>query len=310
MQGSRGFGINFKASPRPSSHGVGRPLADVPGSLRPSNLIISRAEAGKLLRARALTGYRLTLPPAARNQQERASYLSSELEWFSYTKELLSRIFDNERYALEYAAPVEEPYDDPEDLREEFHNARARIKERVVRLQLLIKALPLIAEPATNRNDANVPWVPPSPGDSKRVFLVHGHDVAAKESVARLCQKLGIEVVILHEKPDEGRTIIEKFEAHSDVAFAIVLLTPDDYGASASAPSGRPRARQNVLLEMGFFIGKLGRRRVCVLYGPGVEIPSDYSGVLYVPLDPAGAWRILLAKELKATGLPVDLNLV
>jgi predicted nucleotide-binding protein len=143
----------------------------------------------------------------------------------------------------------------------------------------------------------------------KRVFIVHGHDDGARDAVARFLQKLDLQPVVLHEQPNMGRTIIEKFEEHSAVAFAVVLFTPDDVGHPAGNPSAaKPRARQNVLLELGFFMHAVGRHKVCVLYRPGVEIPSDYAGVLYHELDKAGAWQIQLAKEMKAVGLPIDMN--
>jgi predicted nucleotide-binding protein len=141
------------------------------------------------------------------------------------------------------------------------------------------------------------------------VFLVHGHDEAALHEVARFLEQLDQQVIVLREQPNKGRTIIEKFEDYTDVGFAIVLLTPDDKGGSvALGDSQRLRARQNVILELGYFLGRLGRSRVCALYVEGVEIPSDYSGVLYVKLDGDGGWRLSLAKELKAAGLPVDMN--
>lgn len=147
---------------------------------------------------------------------------------------------------------------------------------------------------------------------SRTVFIVHGHDEATKQSVARFLEKLDLEVVILHERPDKGKTVIEKLEASSsevDIAYAIVILTPDDVGALASEKDKlRPRARQNVVFELGYFIAKLGRQRVRALYTEGVELPSDYKGVLYTPLDKPGAWRLELAREIKATGITVDLN--
>jgi len=145
----------------------------------------------------------------------------------------------------------------------------------------------------------------------REVFVVHGHDAAAKESVARFIERLKLEPIILHEYADQGRTIIEKFlECSSAVGYAVVLLTPDDTGAVVGSVELRPRARQNVILELGYFIGVLGRRHVCALKAPGVEVPSDLDGVLYVELDAAGGWKIRLAKEMKAAGLDVDLNLV
>ena len=141
------------------------------------------------------------------------------------------------------------------------------------------------------------------------VFVVHGSDDGARETVARFIGKLGLKPVILREQPNSGRTIIEKFEDYSNVGFAVVLMTPDDVGKRKDQQDGlEPRARQNVILELGFFIGKLGRNRVCALYEPGVEIPSDYSGVGYVLLDEHDAWHLKLAKEIRAAGLPVDVN--
>ena len=144
-----------------------------------------------------------------------------------------------------------------------------------------------------------------------RVFLVHGHDEAARESVARLLERLGLEPIILSEQPSGGRTIIEKFEHYGDVDFAVVLLTPDDVGHPEGAPEKtRPRARQNVLVELGYFVGRLSRRRVCALHRGDVEIPSDLHGVVYVPLDEAGAWKLRLSSELRQAGINVDLNRV
>ncbi|MGA2005425.1 MAG: nucleotide-binding protein [Terriglobales bacterium] len=145
--------------------------------------------------------------------------------------------------------------------------------------------------------------------NSRDVFLVHGHDETVKETVARFLEKLDLNPVILHERPNQGKTVIEKFEAHSDVGFAVVLLTPDDVGALASSPEKlNSRARQNVILELGYFIGKLSRARVCALYREGVEIPSDIHGVLYVPYDEGGGWRLKLANEIRAAGISVDMN--
>lgn len=156
----------------------------------------------------------------------------------------------------------------------------------------------------------NSPVMPPTPKSTKKVFIVHGHNEALKNAVARLLAQLRLEPIILHEQPNRGRTIIEKFFGHSDVAFAIVLLTGDDRGglASDTPDSYKPRARQNVILELGFFLGRIGRERTAVIYDNEVEIPSDYSGVLFVPYDDQGVWRLQIAKELKAAGLKIDLN--
>jgi predicted nucleotide-binding protein len=143
-----------------------------------------------------------------------------------------------------------------------------------------------------------------------RVFVVHGHNQSVLQTCARFIERLELPVTILGEEPNKGRTIFEKFLDYSDVGFAVVLLTGDDRGGRVdqSYEDQALRARQNVIFELGFFIGQLGRDRVCALYENGVEIPSDYQGVAFVPLDPRQAWRFELAKEMKAAGLPVDLN--
>jgi len=142
---------------------------------------------------------------------------------------------------------------------------------------------------------------------ARKVFVVHGHDDGAKESIARFLEKLGFEAIILHEQASQGRTIIEKVEAHSEVGFAIVLLTPDDEG-SAKGKAPQPRARQNVILELGYFLGRLGRSRVMALKQGDVEIPSDFDGVVYEPLTSDGAWKLAVGRELQAAGFEIDRN--
>ncbi|MGH1398399.1 MAG: TIR domain-containing protein [Alphaproteobacteria bacterium] len=143
---------------------------------------------------------------------------------------------------------------------------------------------------------------------SNKVFIVHGHDGEARETVARFVSKLGLEPIILHEQANRGRTVIEKVEANSDVGFAIVLLTPDDLGKAAKEDELEPRARQNVLLELGYFIGKLGRDKVCALKRGAVEIPSDFAGVVWESMDDAGGWRQALGRELQEAGQAIDWN--
>ncbi|MCK4760790.1 MAG: nucleotide-binding protein [Candidatus Aminicenantes bacterium] len=146
--------------------------------------------------------------------------------------------------------------------------------------------------------------------NSKKIFIIHGHDDGTKETVARFIEQIGLEPVILHEKPNQGRTVIEKFEDYADVGFAIALLTPDDVGNEKNKKDElNPRARQNVIFEFGFFLGQLGRKRVCGIKKNDVEIPSDYKGVLYINLDSEGAWRMQLVQELKAADIDVDANL-
>lgn len=140
--------------------------------------------------------------------------------------------------------------------------------------------------------------------DFSRVFIVHGHNGELKESVARLLDKQGIEPIILHEQANQGATIIEKIEAHSDVQAVVCLFTTDDLGRNKSETE-QPRARQNVVFEAGYFMGKLGRDRVIMLSDKGIELPSDLQGVVYTDTE---QWKMNLLKELKKIGYSVDAN--
>lgn len=179
-------------------------------------------------------------------------------------------------------------------------------------LQVLIqRRLEWLSSLGTSRASLAAPPPPTEPDtDPRRVFIVHGRDEALKEAVARVLSRLDLDPIILHELPDQGRTIIEKLMDHSNVAAAIVLATGDDVGRLKTDPDDRAceRPRQNVLLELGFFLGKLSRRRVFTIVGERVEFPSDYSGVLVIPYDAHGAWKFKLAAELSSSGITVDLN--
>jgi len=148
---------------------------------------------------------------------------------------------------------------------------------------------------------------PPSKAVGAKIFLIHGQNNELKQEIARFLEKLGLEPVILHEQPDMGKTIIEKFHAHANVSFAIALLTGDDEGGPNGSPEKKLRARQNVVFELGFFIGSLGRDRVCALYEPSVELPSDINGVLYISIADSGL-KIKLVRELEAAGFEIDAN--
>lgn len=149
-----------------------------------------------------------------------------------------------------------------------------------------------------------------APVEKNKVFIVHGRDDHAKTEAARFVEKLGFKAIILHEQASSGKTIIEKIEAHTNVGFAIVLYTPCDIGCIAGEKSTKPRARQNVVFEHGYLIGKLGRHNVCALAKEDVEIPNDISGVVYIPFDSHGAWHLAVAKEMRNSGYVVDMNKV
>lgn len=150
-----------------------------------------------------------------------------------------------------------------------------------------------------------------APGNfSNEVFIVHGHDEKAKNELEIFLSEIGLEPIVLHRKPDEGQTIIEKFEKHSQVGFAFILLTPDEIAYLKSQdelPDKKRvkewRARPNVIFEFGFFVGKLGRSRVCCLYTGNVTLPSDISGMLYKKYtNSIEEVAYGISKELKAKG--------
>ena len=188
----------------------------------------------------------------------------------------------------------------PQFDRESWEDGR---RNAVNLLDAMLEELRLDAE-----ERAHVAQEPAGPR-SNRVFIVHGHDREMKQAVARTVERLGLEAVILHEKPNRGQTLIEKIERFSDVDFAVVLLSPDDTGYSNAdgSDAAKARARQNVILELGYFAGKLGRESVVALHRGGIELPSDYDGVLYTPYDgDSGTWRGELVAELRESGYDVS----
>jgi predicted nucleotide-binding protein len=184
---------------------------------------------------------------------------------------------------------------------------RQEAQKRIQYLEELKDRLPLYDEPSGH---------PPArmeqmkSGVRNTIFIVHGHQDGPKQAVARYLQTItDLTPAILHELPKSGRTIIELLEqSAASAAFVVVLLTGDDEGGVRSSHQRHLRARQNVVFELGLFIGMLKRKNVAVLYEENVELPSDMNGVLYTPLDSTGAWKLSLGRELLAAGVAVDLN--
>lgn len=158
-------------------------------------------------------------------------------------------------------------------------------------------------EPSHDRSEDNSPLA-----KSRNIFVVHGHDNEMKEAVARFLENLELAPIILHEQASGGDTIIEKLERHRNVSYAIILLSPDDVGrVNNQGKALRARARQNVILELGFFMGALGRSHVFTLLRGDIEHPSDLLGVIYVKFDDA-SWKMKLLQELKHNGFDIDTN--
>ncbi len=147
----------------------------------------------------------------------------------------------------------------------------------------------------------------PATYSNHKVFIVHGRDHNLLTQVENVLMKLGLDPIVLQEQANNGKTIIEKIEECTDVGFGIVLYTPCDEGRLKSEGGElKPRARQNVVLEHGYLMAKLGRERVCCLVSDDVEFPSDIQGVVYTSAKNVGQWKYEIAKELKAAGFSID----
>lgn len=276
---------------------------------REPELRVSPEAAAEKLHARIAIGQTL-LKQEVQNLPGIEELRKEHEKWHSYNMDLLIRLFTTDKLKKEYSYSGAQPVMlfGPPSHAQRLATVKENISGHIHGLESIIDRLELFPVTA-DAAQATSPAVQgqPAKGHTNKAFIVHGHDGAARESVARFLSRLGVEPIILHEQATEGRTLIEKLEHYSDVDFAVVLLTPDDVGAAnADAGNLQPRARQNVVLELGYFAGKLTRRNVCALYQGPLELPSDLVGVGYVELDAGGGWQIKLARELKAAGFTID----
>lgn len=244
---------------------------------------------------------------------EERQYVKEEIEqfrnefykWSDYNSELLKQAFDNpdNEYRKEYDNTGITILMGNEDVMEDYHK---KIKKRIAVLDRLITFIPLLPKAETvnkarkdNKTEMNM----------SKVFIVHGHDSNTRNEAELLVKQLGFEPVVLFKRVNEGDTIIEKLLRESkDAAFSIVLYTKCDEGKAVEDTDLKPRARQNVVFEHGLMCGLLGRKRVVALVEEGVEVPGDLSGVVYIPLDAKMRWQLDVAREMKASGMQVDLN--
>jgi predicted nucleotide-binding protein len=145
---------------------------------------------------------------------------------------------------------------------------------------------------------------------NNKVFIVYGHDIECREQLELLLRRMKLEPVILQNLPIAGDTIIEKLEANIDVRYACVLLTPDDEGHPVDQPKEKKlRARQNVILELGMFLVRLGRRRVAILHKGNLELPSDINGLIYIRFNRrVDEVKERLGAELQEAGFPINIK--
>jgi predicted nucleotide-binding protein with TIR-like domain len=280
-----------------------------------AKLLVRREQVEGVLAERIKAGEDLA---AKADVAERAAgwgdWLALFSAWREHTFAELHALYEEEDISVEfgavtttadYSAPV---YAFPHKKRA-LDGGLRKLRSLVERLELAIPAEDLKPHPGV------VGPVAPEPtaqAANPNIFIVHGKEAGGfrEEAAQFINDQPGLSAIILAEQANEGRTIIEKFEAKAlGVGYAVVLLTPEDtaYGHIEEAPARPNRARQNVILELGYFMGSLGRPRVAALIQEGVEVPSDIHGILYIPLDEGGAWKTLLARELRAAGYEVNL---
>ena len=230
-------------------------------------------------------------------------------DWDDFNSELLKQSFNNEQneYKIDYdrVNSYLGLFGSTINPLQEFYK---KVQNKVNNLKQLYAKVELLKSEVKDTSPQVLKHLETAQNNKTDVFIVHGHNNEIKINVARTIEKLGLNPIILHEQANSGKTIIEKFEQHSNVGFAIVLLTDDDIGKAKIEENLNPRARQNVILELGYFIGKLGRNKVCPLYVKGVELPSDLYGLLYLEVDKSENWKFSLAKELKVAGYEIDVN--
>ena len=229
----------------------------------------------------------------------------------SYTKELHGRNFKSYINDLfTYLFDGDEPINTWEDNWAKSFYYSGGVNSTIQQLENLLDRISFMETPA-NMPPSSTSVVPTSESSQPQdIFIMDGHDEGAKEAAARFIEKLALRAIILEERPNAGRTIIQKFEEEaSKVGFAVVLLTPDDVAASNEDPQAqKQRARQNAIFELGWFAARLGRGKVCILHQGDIEIPSDLYGVLYTPMDTNRGWQTKLAREMRQAGIVIDLN--
>lgn len=271
-------------------------------------LAAARDEAEQKIFERIAKGREIKEVPI-NNPQELDSSEKLYGKWNDFNVELLKRVFTNDALSEEYGQwagsmvmSLGGKY-----FSEKVSDFHEKIDEKIHRLESMVERLELIPESASAPQQASKP-APERKIDRNKIFIVHGHDNSAKLEVARFIEKIGFEPIILHEQASESKTIIEKIETYSDVGFGVVIYSPCDVGGkNIDPPELSGRARQNVVFEHGFLIGKLGRSKVCPIVTGSVETPNDISGIVYTSMD-SSSWQIELAKELRAAGYPVDMN--
>ncbi|MGS0743165.1 TIR domain-containing protein [Glaciimonas sp. GG7] len=278
---------------------------------QPNELTIPREDAKTRLQHRIEKGLELKRTQIS-SQQALDAAKNDCNTWNSFNVELLKQMFTTDTLATEYSwwgAMVIGM--DRRSLGEEIADYYKNIDDKIHRISSIIERLELFQLNAALHSELTETMSTKFQAErSRKVFVVHGRDEVAKTNLEIFLHEIGLEPVVLHRQADEGQTVIEKFEKHSDVGYAFILLTPDEI-AYLKDEDIKPdelrqkeyRARPNVLFEFGYFVGKLGRPNVCCLYTGNVTLPSDVHGMIYKKFN-INIEEIAygITKDLKAAG--------
>lgn len=274
-----------------------------------AELLVPVGEAELKLDDRVKKGKEL-LNSTITNRVEYEEVENKYYKWDNFNNELLKRLFTTDEYKREYSwwGVMSMSYGEP-SLSEKVSKLIDKLKDKIQRLETIIEKLELIPTVGNIKLDDSVRSKILI--TNKKVFVVHGRDELAKTNLETLLHEMGLETIVLHRQADEGQTIIEKFEKHSDVGYAFILLTPDEiayFTHEDSLPDAdrkkEKRARANVIFEFGYFVGKLGRQKVCCVYTGDVSLPSDVSGMIYKKyISSVEEVAYSITKDLKAVGI-------
>jgi len=279
------------------------PRDQTPDSFQLPKLTCSRTEARRKLQERIDSGKELRARKFA--SEEGLDYANSDRAiWYNRSQILTRSLFDNPYFyeSFSHALTNLVTFTRPAPLSDLTEEYRKKLDAHLTLLKSIYESLDEIEEPAELVHPVS------TAADPKKVFIVYGHDLEAKEAVKGFLHQLELSPVVFDDEPINGRTIIEKLEHLApQCSYAVVLLTGDDTGfPDDQMDKARRRARQNVIAELGYFVGKLGRSKVCALYKGEVELPSDFDGVLYVSIDGHDGWKRRLARELHSAQIPFD----
>lgn len=292
-----------------------KPVARTSEPNQPIALAVSREEARARLVDRIEKGQELSQVQINSPESFEAAKHDYQ-KWSAFNTELLKQLFTTDTLSKEYArsGSIAVMSMGRESLDHMIAKHQEDLTDKLRRLDSIVERLdlyplsPALLAAATSEQERPEPTA-----RSKKVFVVHGRDELSKTSLEVFLHEIGLEPIVLHRQADEGQTIIEKFEKHAEVGYAFILLTPDEVAYLAEEDalpdnerSKERRARPNVIFEFGYFVGRLGRSRVCCIYTADVSLPSDVHGMIYKKFNNSideVAYGIM--KDLKASGYVV-----